>query len=350
MVRGRRVRAVVAYARNDDCCSPNPKRKDQRAEINTKLTRNMLNTNKTITQFFQSVCGDLGYNEDFPIKSSKISSNGIVSRKIDCIIDNTDIIRCEAENYIDLNETALITETSVKSPPTPHRIELRSDSDNGMNPSRICDTHEVAPPAKLPPPKVKRRLKNTRIIEDVILNSAEKPNHKLTEFFPVRRSVRKTKKTVLEEKQKCLEEALRSGTEDGLLIREFDGKGRGVIAARTFYKGDFVVEYSGELIDINEARLREQKYAQDQNTGCYMYYFKHKNQQYCVDATAETGRLGRLVNHSRNGNLLTRTVSIDNKPRLVLIAKDTIEMGDEVTYDYGDRSKESLKHHPWLAF
>ncbi|KAI4454630.1 n-lysine methyltransferase kmt5a [Holotrichia oblita] len=219
-----------------------------------------------------------------------------------------------------------------------------------MNPNGICDKLDVAPATELPPPKVKRRLKNNRIINDDILNNTEKSNHKLTEFFPVRRSIRKTKKTVLEEKQKFLEEALRSGKEDGLLIREFDGKGRGVIAGRTFFKGDFVVEYSGELIDINEARLREQKYAQDQSTGCYMYYFKHKNQQYCVDATAETGRFGRLVNHSRNGNLLTRTVSIDNKPRLVLIAKDTIEKGDEVTYDYGDRSKESLKHHPWLAF
>lgn len=71
---------------------------------------------------------------------------------------------------------------------------------------------------------------------------------------------------------------------------------------------------------------------------------------YSVDATAETGKLGRLVNHSRNGNLITRTVSVDNKPRLVLIAKDDIKAGDEITYDYGDRSKESLKHHPWLAY
>jgi [histone H4]-lysine20 N-methyltransferase SETD8 len=60
--------------------------------------------------------------------------------------------------------------------------------------------------------------------------------------------------------------------------------------------------------------------------------------------------LGRLVNHSRNGNLLTRTVMVDNRPHLVLIAKDDLPPGVEVTYDYGDRSKESLQHHPWLAF
>ncbi|KAJ3647744.1 hypothetical protein Zmor_019605 [Zophobas morio] len=175
-------------------------------------------------------------------------------------------------------------------------------------------------------------------------------NHRVTDYFPVRRSVRKTKSTVMEERQRTLERLLRCDVEEGLEVRYFADKGRGVVTSRPFTKGDFVVEYSGDLIDLNEARRRELKYAQDMNTGCYMYYFRHNNQQYCVDATAETGKLGRLVNHSRTGNLITRTVSVDNKPRLVLIAKDDIKAGDEVTYDYGDRSKESLKYHPWLAY
>jgi histone-lysine N-methyltransferase SETD8 len=71
---------------------------------------------------------------------------------------------------------------------------------------------------------------------------------------------------------------------------------------------------------------------------------------FSIDATTESGKLGRLVNHSRNGNLQTKTVMVEKKPHLVLIAKDKIEPGVEVTYDYGDRSKESLLHHPWLAF
>lgn len=68
-----------------------------------------------------------------------------------------------------------------------------------------------------------------------------------------------------------------------------------------------------------------------------------------IDATAESGKLGRLVNHSRNGNLVTKTLFYRNRPHLVLLAKDTVEVGEELTYDYGDRSKESLLHHPWLA-
>lgn len=45
-------------------------------------------------------------------------------------------------------------------------------------------------------------------------------------------------------------------------------------------KGEFVVEYIGELIDQVIAKKREKIYAQDQNAGCYMYYFQHRNHQY----------------------------------------------------------------------
>lgn len=70
---------------------------------------------------------------------------------------------------------------------------------------------------------------------------------------------------------------------------------------------------------------------------------------YSIDATAETGKLGRLVNHSRNGNLVTKIVTYKNRPHLVLIAKEDIKEGEEFTYDYGDRTRESLVNHPWLA-
>lgn len=65
-----------------------------------------------------------------------------------------------------------------------------------------------------------------------------------------------------------------------LQVRCFPGKGRGVITTREFAKGEYVVEYIGELISQAEAKIREEEYAQDQNTGCYMYYFQHRNQQY----------------------------------------------------------------------
>ncbi|KAI8043867.1 histone-lysine N-methyltransferase PR-Set7 [Drosophila gunungcola] len=180
--------------------------------------------------------------------------------------------------------------------------------------------------------------------------AATNGNREMTDFFPVRRSVRKTKTAVKEEWMRGLEQAVLEERCEGLQVRHFMGKGRGVVAERPFKRNEFVVEYVGDLISINEAGDREKRYALDENAGCYMYYFKHKAQQYCIDATVDTGKLGRLINHSRNGNLMTKVVPIKQRPHLVLLAKDDIEPGEELTYDYGDRSKESLLHHPWLAF
>ena len=68
-----------------------------------------------------------------------------------------------------------------------------------------------------------------------------------------------------------------------------------------------------------------------------------------VDATAESSRLGRLVNHSRSGNLAPKVIEIEDRPHLLLVARFDILPGKELLYDYGDRSSLSLKYHPWLA-
>ncbi|XP_060532752.1 N-lysine methyltransferase KMT5A-A-like [Cylas formicarius] len=176
-------------------------------------------------------------------------------------------------------------------------------------------------------------------------------NHKLTEYFPIRRSIRKTKKHVLREQQTWLENVIRRETEEGLEIRHVEDKGRSIFATRDFAKGAFVVEYSGDFISIAEANEREDQYSQDESTGCYMYYFKYNDQQFCIDATKESGRMGRLINHSRtNSNLFTKTVMVDGLPRLVLFAKENIKKGEELLYDYGDRARESLQNHPWLKY
>jgi [histone H4]-lysine20 N-methyltransferase SETD8 len=52
------------------------------------------------------------------------------------------------------------------------------------------------------------------------------------------------------------------------------------VTTRPFQRGEFVIEYIGDFISLSEAQDREAKYAADDNTGCYMYYFKHNEQQY----------------------------------------------------------------------
>lgn len=67
-----------------------------------------------------------------------------------------------------------------------------------------------------------------------------------------------------------------------------------------------------------------------------------------VDATKETNRMGRLINHSKNGNCQTKLHDINDVPHLILVASRDIDEGEELLYDYGDRSKASIAAYPWL--
>lgn len=58
------------------------------------------------------------------------------------------------------------------------------------------------------------------------------------------------------------------------------GKGRGVIATRKFRRGDFVVEYHGELLDNATAKIREEEYSMRGENGGYMMFFEHANKKY----------------------------------------------------------------------
>lgn len=323
MVKGRREKAVVT-----NTC-PNV-RTGYSTRRRTKNTGILKEDDHCITHYFKC----LDQDDDFKDGGYKITS-AYTDDNIKEKFAKEALLMVVEENLCMLNGSSNISRAS-----TPHRIQLNSDGVDTKEDNKKYVKSDL----------IKSNLNkkfNLKLEDD---GERSPSNHKLTEYFPIRRSVRKTKKMVLEEKQKNLEQLLRGGIEEGLKVTYFDGKGRGVVALKPFSRGDFVVEYSGELLDVTEAKIREAKYAEDENTGCYMYYFKYLSQQYCIDATAESGRLGRLVNHSRNGNLITRTVCVDGYPHLVLLAKDDIAAGEEISYDYGDRSKESLRSHPWLAF
>jgi len=168
----------------------------------------------------------------------------------------------------------------------------------------------------------------------------------------VRRSVRRTASELVREETEKINCQLRKDNDDnlGIEVKMFPEKGRGVVTTRDRVKGEFVVEYAGDIINMEEAGSREEEYSRDKTKGCYMYYFKHQDVQYCVDGTAETGRMGRLLNHSCVApNCFTKVVSLDGKPRLILLAKQDIAEGTELIYDYGDRDKATIKAHPWLA-
>lgn len=163
-----------------------------------------------------------------------------------------------------------------------------------------------------------------------------------------RRSNRKSQHEINREKQMIVENAILNKIEDNLEVQIFPVKGRGIIATKEFQAGDFVVEYIGDIIDKTEALRRELEYSQDDSIGSYMYFFDHGNRTYCVDATKETPHLGRLINHSRKGNLTPKPYTTNSGLHLIFLANQFIKAGVELMFDYNDRRKESIRQNPWL--
>lgn len=122
----------------------------------------------------------------------------------------------------------------------------------------------------------------------------------------------------------------------------------GVFALRLIFKGSFVCEYAGDLIDRREAERRNSIYER-RSKGSYMFYFNCNNKCYCLDATEPTNRLGRLVNHSRRKPNCKMEIFVhQNKPYLILTAIRDIEKNEEILYDYGERNRKAILANPWL--
>jgi len=137
---------------------------------------------------------------------------------------------------------------------------------------------------------------------------------------------------------------------DGLELRWTERKERTIFTTRNFSKHEFVVEYVGELITFTQALKRENEYVLARDEKGYMFYFRFQEHKWCIDATAEDGTFGRLINHSRRTlNLIPQIVPVNGVPHMVLKANRDIESGEELAYDYGDRRTLVLKTYPWLS-
>ncbi|XP_058113962.1 histone-lysine N-methyltransferase ASHR3-like isoform X2 [Magnolia sinica] len=106
--------------------------------------------------------------------------------------------------------------------------------------------------------------------------------------------------------------------------------GWGVEAAESIKKGDFVIEYIGEVIDdtLCEQRLWDMKYRGDQN-----FYMCEIRKDFTIDATFK-GNVSRFLNHSCDPNCKLEKWQVDGETRVGVFAARSIEAGEPLTYDY----------------
>ncbi|PPR00020.1 hypothetical protein CVT24_009027, partial [Panaeolus cyanescens] len=104
----------------------------------------------------------------------------------------------------------------------------------------------------------------------------------------------------------------------------------GLYAMEKISRGEMVIEYVGEVIRAAVADKREKAYERQGIGSSYLFRI---DEDLVVDATKK-GNLGRLINHSCDPNCTAKIITISGEKKIVIYAKQDIDYGDEITYDY----------------
>ncbi|KAE9107671.1 hypothetical protein PF005_g13993 [Phytophthora fragariae] len=109
-------------------------------------------------------------------------------------------------------------------------------------------------------------------------------------------------------------------------------KGIALVADQAIPKGEFIVQYAGEVISIGEYKLREKAL-----TGGRHYYGVTINSREVIDARNK-GTLARFANHSCAPNAELQKWDVNGETCCGLFARADILRGEEITFDGGNVS------------
>ena len=115
-----------------------------------------------------------------------------------------------------------------------------------------------------------------------------------------------------------------------LTLFKTEMKGHGIRTTGQIRKGRFLVEYVGEVIDMDELARRNKKYKRDGNTHQYVMSLIHGT---VIDSTMK-GNWARFINHSCEPNCVAEKWLVNGEYRMGLFSKRDLTAGEEITIDY----------------
>ncbi|XP_074294329.1 histone-lysine N-methyltransferase SUVR5 isoform X1 [Silene latifolia] len=143
----------------------------------------------------------------------------------------------------------------------------------------------------------------------------------------------------------CPNRVLQNGVRVKLEVFKTVDKGWAVRSIETILRGTFVCEFIGEVLDLQEANRRHDRYGTYQCDYIYDTSAHMKNlgnlmegqTEYVIDAT-RYGNISRFINHSCSPNLASHLVLIESMDfqfaHVGLYAKRDINAGEELSFDY----------------
>lgn len=127
------------------------------------------------------------------------------------------------------------------------------------------------------------------------------------------------------------------------IFRTANGCGWGVRSDQKIKQGQFICQYVGEVITFEEAEKRGREYDANGLTYLFDLDFNSVENPYVVDA-CNLGNVSHFINHSCDPNLGVWAVWADcldpNLPMLALFATRDIEEGEEICFDYLQKSSD----------
>jgi len=143
---------------------------------------------------------------------------------------------------------------------------------------------------------------------------------------------------------KCRNRNTQQGECRELVIRRSVYHGYGLFAEEFVRKGDYVIEYTGEIISDKEAERRGNFY--ELNKCSYLFDLAFENDEclYSTDAFF-MGNKSRYINHSSSrANLKARALENKGMPKIAFYASCDIYPGEELFFDYHFSEDHKAKH------
>jgi len=112
--------------------------------------------------------------------------------------------------------------------------------------------------------------------------------------------------------------------------------GWGLFAAKDIPAGTMVIEYVGEIIRHSLSNIRENVYNRTK-AGNYLFAIDDHE---VIDATYRANCC-RFINHCCTPNCLSQVITVEKKQKIIIISKQDIMEGEELSYDYFLGSNET---------
>ncbi|XP_060527554.1 histone-lysine N-methyltransferase NSD2 isoform X2 [Cylas formicarius] len=129
---------------------------------------------------------------------------------------------------------------------------------------------------------------------------------------------------------RCMNQSFEKREYTPLVPYKTQGRGWGLKCLKAIKKGQFIIEYVGELIDGEEYQRRIKKMHEQKEEN---YYFMTIDNDRIIDAGPK-GNLSRFMNHSCNPNCETQKWTVKGDTRVGLFAIQDVDIGSELTFNY----------------